>query len=88
VVPRAGSFDGVEQRIRAALKSALSPRHVPDVICEITGVPYTLSGKKLELPVKRILEGAPVESTVNLGTLRNPEALLDLVRRARARHTT
>jgi acetoacetyl-CoA synthetase len=70
--------------LKRELKSRLSPRHVPDVFCEIAEVPYTLSGKKLEVPVKRLLSGAPLETTVNLGTLKNPAALLDLLERARA----
>ena len=45
--------------IRQALRDDLSPRHVPDVIAAVAAVPRTLSGKKLEVPVKRILLGAP-----------------------------
>jgi acetoacetyl-CoA synthetase len=52
---------------------------VPDAICHVQEIPYTLSGKKLELPVKRILDGAPVSSVANPGTLRNPAALDALI---------
>ncbi len=75
----------VERAIKQHLREQLSPRHVPDEICEVPEVPYTLSGKKLELPVKRILGGAALDSAVNPGTMKNPEALRDLVLRAKAR---
>jgi acetoacetyl-CoA synthetase len=63
------------ERIRGELRDRLSPRHVPDEIRSIPEVPYTLSGKKLEVPIKRILNGTPPEEAVNRGTLRNPDAL-------------
>ena len=63
------------ERIRGELRDRLSPRHVPDEIRSIPDVPYTLSGKKLEVPIKRILNGTPPEDAVNRGTLRNPDAL-------------
>jgi acetoacetyl-CoA synthetase len=52
---------------------------VPDEIVAIREVPRTLSGKKLEVPIKRLLGGAPVEQVVNPGTLQNPQALFDLL---------
>src|SRR5688572_2485160 len=57
VVPAAGvEFDdGLKARVAGELRKSLSPRHVPDVILAVTGIPRTLSGKKLEVPVKRIL---------------------------------
>ena len=61
--------------IRSELRNRLSPRHVPDEIRSIHDVPYTLSGKKLEVPIKRILHGTPPDEAVNRGTLRNPEAI-------------
>jgi acetoacetyl-CoA synthetase len=70
-------------RIKRELKLRLSPRHVPDIVCEVPEIPYTLSGKKLEVPVKRLLMGAGAEGVVNLGTLRNPEAVEVLLERAR-----
>jgi acetoacetyl-CoA synthetase len=66
---------GLRDRLRAAIRSELSPRHVPDEIQSITGVPRTLSGKKLEVPVKRILAGVPRSKAVSEGALANPEAL-------------
>jgi acetoacetyl-CoA synthetase len=62
-------------RIRSALRASLSPRHVPDEIHEVPGVPRTLSGKKLEVPVRKILLGTPVERAANRGAMVNPEVL-------------
>jgi acetoacetyl-CoA synthetase len=67
--------DALRDRIRAALRRELSPRHVPDVITAVPGVPRTLSGKKLEVPLKRILTGTPVERACARGSLANPESL-------------
>jgi acetoacetyl-CoA synthetase len=62
-------------RIRGELRAALSPRHVPDEIHQVRAIPRTLSAKKLEVPVKRILTGTPVESAAAKGALANPESL-------------
>jgi acetoacetyl-CoA synthetase len=67
--------DALRTRINAALRNELSPRHVPDRIEAVPGVPRTLSGKKLEVPVKRILTGTPVETAASSGSLANPESL-------------
>ena len=65
--------------IRRHLRTRLSPRHGPDEIRAIPEVPTTLSGKKLEVPIKRILAGEPLETAVNVGTLQNPESIAALV---------
>lgn len=62
-------------KIKKRIREELSPRHVPDEIIEIEEVPRTLNGKKLEVPVKRILSGYSVEDVVNLGSVSNPGAL-------------
>ncbi len=67
--------DGVIARIRTALRSTLSPRHVPDEILQVPGIPRTLSGKKLEVPVRKILLGTPVEKAANPDAMANPEVL-------------
>jgi acetoacetyl-CoA synthetase len=67
--------DPLRDRIVRALRSDLSPRHVPDVIVEAPAVPRTLTGKKLEVPVKRILQGVAVEDAAALGVVDRPEAL-------------
>lgn len=71
------------ERIRRHLRTRLSPRHGPDEIRAIPEVPTTLSGKKLEVPIKRILAGEPVERAVHVGTLRNPKSIAALVAQTR-----
>jgi acetoacetyl-CoA synthetase len=75
--------DDLRKRLGAALRSALSPRHVPDTIEAVPAIPRTLTGKKLELPVKRILQGAPAEQVASRDALANPaaiDAFVDYVR--------
>jgi acetoacetyl-CoA synthetase len=67
--------DELQRRIRETLRHHLSPRHVPDEVHAIAAVPRTLSGKKLEVPVKRILTGVPLERAVSEGALANPDAI-------------
>ncbi len=67
--------DALRERIRRDLREAYSPRHVPDEIVAVPDVPYTISGKKLEAPVKKILMGTPVEKAANPGVMRNPDSL-------------
>ena len=57
--PPAVLDDDLTATVRDALRTALSPRHVPDRVIEVPAVPRNLTGKKLELPVKRILQGTP-----------------------------
>ena len=74
--PRAPrSTTTLRARIAAALRTELSPRHVPDEIHAVPGVPRTLSGKKLEVPVKRILTGADPDTAASRGSLADPEVL-------------
>ncbi|WBO68108.1 acetoacetate--CoA ligase [Streptomyces camelliae] len=67
VVPAAGVTvdDALREKIKEAIRTGASPRHVPDEILEVPGIPHTRTGKKLEVPVKRLLQGAPVEHVVN-----------------------
>jgi acetoacetyl-CoA synthetase len=64
-----------EQELRALLRTQLSPRHVPDEIHAVAEVPRTLTGKKLEVPVKRILLGRPAGQAANPDVMANPESL-------------
>ena len=66
-------------RIRALLRRELSPRHVPDELHAISQVPRTLSGKKLEVPIKRILSGVPPERALSEGALANPDAVGEVI---------
>ena len=62
-------------QINNHLKQHLSPRHMADHIYFVTDLPYTLSGKKLEIPIRKILQGAPIDTVVSIDSLRNPKAL-------------
>jgi acetoacetyl-CoA synthetase len=65
----------LREQINRELKTQCSPRHVPDEIIQVPDVPYTLSGKKMEVPVKKILLGMDISSSLNRDAVRNPEAL-------------
>jgi acetoacetyl-CoA synthetase len=67
--------DEISARLRARVRADCSPRHVPDAIHQITEVPRTLSGKALEVPVKRILMGQPAGEAVARDAIANPAAL-------------
>ena len=67
--------DDLRARIGDELRSALSPRHVPDEILAVPAIPRTLSGKKLEVPVKRILTGTPADEAASRGSLADPASL-------------
>jgi acetoacetyl-CoA synthetase len=67
--------EGVQARIRAALRSELSPRHVPDLIAQVPAIPRTLTGKKLEKPVKQILKGRPAHEVVSPGAVTGFDAI-------------
>jgi acetoacetyl-CoA synthetase len=65
----------VVEKIRATLRREYSPRHVPDKIFAVDDIPITLTGKKLEVPVRRMLMGVPVEKAANRDAVANPKAL-------------
>jgi acetoacetyl-CoA synthetase len=75
--------DDLRRSIADRLRRDLSPRHVPDHILAVPDVPRTLNGKKLEVPVKRILRGEPPDAVASPGALTNPEALAPFVALAR-----
>jgi acetoacetyl-CoA synthetase len=77
VVPAPGAIvdEDVLQRVNGALRRELSPRHVPDKIVAVAAIPRTLTGKKLEAPVKRILRGEPAEKVASRDSLADPAAL-------------
>ncbi|MER8186840.1 acetoacetate--CoA ligase [Kitasatospora sp. NPDC094015] len=62
-------------RIRTSLRTELSPRHVPDEVIAVTGLPHTLTGKRIEVPVKRLLSGTPLAQAVNPGSVDNLDHL-------------
>jgi acetoacetyl-CoA synthetase len=79
---------GLRERIAGTLRTSLSPRHVPDEIVAVPSIPKTLTGKKLELPIKRILQGAAVEEVASRDSLPDPDALAPFVGFARRRRGT
>ena len=82
--PGAALDDELTARIRAQIRADCTPRHVPDEVEQVSEVPRTLSGKVLEVPVKRILTGTPPERAVSRDALANPHALDWFVARAAA----
>ncbi|OEU96444.1 acetoacetate--CoA ligase [Streptomyces oceani] len=67
--------EALRERVKHAIRQSLSPRHVPDEIIEVPGVPHTLTGKRLEVPVKRLLQGTELERAVNPGSVDDVELL-------------
>ncbi|SDI41238.1 acetoacetate--CoA ligase [Natribacillus halophilus] len=67
--------DELKKDINQGIRSQCSPRHVPNDIFAIDEVPTTLNGKKMEVPIKKLLTGTPVEKAVNTGSMKNPETL-------------
>lgn len=77
--------DDLLDRIKRTIREQLSPRHVPDEVIEVPGIPHTLTGKRIEVPVKRLLQGTPLEKAVNLGSVDAPGLLAFYERLGRER---
>jgi acetoacetyl-CoA synthetase len=90
VVLREGSAldETLKQRIVSRIREALTARHVPNDIIAIAEVPRTLSGKKMELPIKRLLLGHPLEKVAHADAMANPASLAWFVEFARRRTAT
>ena len=67
--------DALTGKIRRAIRDGASPRHVPDEIIAVPAIPHTRTGKKLEIPVKRILQGGDPRQVMEAGAVDNPDAL-------------
>lgn len=67
--------DDLVARIRTGIRDGLSPRHVPDDVFAVDAIPRTFSGKKMEIPVRRLLLGKPADEAVNRDTMANPESV-------------
>jgi acetoacetyl-CoA synthetase len=67
--------DDLRDRIRVALRRELSPRHVPDVIDEVPAIPRTMTGKKLEKPIKQILLGRNASEVISADAVTNFDAI-------------
>ena len=77
VVLRPGAVldEALRERLRGAIRTALSPRFVPDDIFEVPEIPRTLTGKKQELPIKKLLLGQPLDKVVNRDAMANAACL-------------
>ena len=67
--------DELVHHLRKTLRSEYSPRHVPDEVIVVPDIPYTISGKKMETPVKKILQHKPLDKAYNRDSMKNPEAM-------------
>jgi acetoacetyl-CoA synthetase len=65
----------IERKIRDRLRRDYTPRHVPDRIVQVPAIPATLTGKKMEVPVRKILMGTPVDQAANRNAMADPSAL-------------
>ncbi len=74
--------DKLREKIKNALRRTYTPRHVPDNIIACPGIPRTISGKRMEAPVKRILLGMPIEKSINIGAMKNPETVSFFIKEA------
>jgi acetoacetyl-CoA synthetase len=91
VLAPGATLSDLEPRLRQALRTELSPRHVPDRFIAVDAIPHTLNGKKCEVPVKRILAGVDPDQAVSRDALANPDSLdpfVALARRAAERPLT
>jgi acetoacetyl-CoA synthetase len=77
--------DALTQRIKAAVRAALSPRHVPNHVFQVAAIPRTLSGKKMELPVKKLLMGADPSSVLKRDAMANADSVDWFIELARQR---
>ena len=77
--------DRARTAIVAAIRAGLSPRYVPDEIVVMPGIPHTRTGKKLEVPVKRLIQGVALAEVADLGAVDDPELLATYARFAAER---
>ena len=77
----------LQQKIKATIRREYSPRHVPDTIVAVPDIPYTISGKKTETPVKKLFMGMDAEKAVTKGVLKNPGSMDAFIALANARQS-
>jgi acetoacetyl-CoA synthetase len=75
--------DELRRRLVRQIKDQLSPRHTPDMIVQVAAIPRTLTGKKMEIPVKRILSGAEPSVVASADAMQDPRSLDPFVELAR-----
>ena len=69
----------IKEKIKNTLKTQCSPRHIPNLIFRVKEIPYTISGKKMEIPVKKIMDGNKIEDTISKGAMKNPDCLNEFI---------
>ncbi|WP_420012510.1 hypothetical protein [Tateyamaria sp.] len=87
VVTPGGLTDGIKGQINASIQDQVSPRFLPNEIIEVAEIPRTLSGKKLEVPVKKLLLGGDPATLVNRDSMANPDSLDFFIAYAKGRTT-
>ncbi|WBY02498.1 acetoacetate--CoA ligase [Ramlibacter tataouinensis] len=75
LAPGASLDDALRNELLARIRSAASPRHVPDAVYQVDDVPRTLTGKKMEVPVRKLLLGAPADKVASRDAMANPDSL-------------
>ncbi|WP_063733065.1 acetoacetate--CoA ligase [Streptomyces sp. RTd22] len=85
LAPGATLDEDLLTRIKTTIRTELSPRHVPDEVIEVPGVPHTLTGKRIEVPVKRLLQGTSLDKAVNPGSVDDIDLLKYYERLARTK---
>jgi acetoacetyl-CoA synthetase len=85
LAPDAELTPELEAEIKAAIRANASPRHVPDEIVVVPGVPHTRTGKRLEVPLKRLFQGVPPEKALNVGAVDDAGLVEHYVQMARER---
>ena len=85
LAPEAELTEELVGRLRAAIREQASPRHVPDEVIAVPGVPHTRTGKRLEVPLKRLFQGVDPAKAVNTGTVDDASLVEHYIELARAR---
>ena len=78
--------DRIENEIKTRLRREYTPRHIPDKIIQVPAIPTTITGKKLEVPVRKILLGVPPEQAANTSAMADPSSLDAFIDYARTQH--
>jgi len=78
--------EALKKKINDRLRSEYTPRHIPDKIYQVPAIPYTISGKRMEVPVRRILSGVPLAKAANRDAMANPAALDFFIEYARTQN--
>ena len=85
LAPGSELTDELQAQLKAAIRTQASPRHVPDEIIAVPGVPHTRTGKRLEVPLKRLFQGVEPAKAVNLGTVDDAASVEHYIALAKAR---